>query len=158
MRYMAVDLGDKRTGIAVGDHITGIVTPIEVLQVAVSDDGGERLLAAIEAASVEHLGARPVGKGGPRGEIIVGLPLNMDGTEGAGAKKAREFGARIAARTGRDVRFMDERLSSAAAEWQLNGSGLTRGQKKDKRDALAAAAILREFLEARRGEGEKKGE
>jgi putative Holliday junction resolvase len=154
---MAVDLGDKRTGIAVGDHITGIVTPIEVLQIPASDDGGERLLAAIETASIAHLGARPSGKSGPRGEIIVGLPLNMDGTEGAGAKKAREFGTRIAARTGRDVRFMDERLSSAQAEWELNGSGLTRGQKKDRRDALAAAAILREFLDAKRGEAGQDG-
>jgi putative Holliday junction resolvase len=148
MRYMAVDLGAKRTGIAVGEAVTGIVSPVAVLQVPMAEGDGEKLLGAIAAASVEHLGE--VGRG--RGEIVVGLPLNMDGTEGGGAKQAREFGARIAERTKRVVHFVDERLSSAQAEWELAGSGLTHGQKKERRDALAAAAVLREFL-ASRGAG-----
>ena len=152
---MAVDLGAKRTGIAVGDAFTCIATPIDVLHVPLADAGGERLLDAIVLASFKHLGVPGEG----RGEIIVGLPLNMDGTEGGGAKRAREFAARIGERARRVVHLVDERLSSAQAEWDLAGSGLTHGQKKDKRDALAAAAVLREFLETmKRGGGKADGE
>jgi putative holliday junction resolvase len=140
MRYLAVDLGLKRTGIAVGDSVTGIVTPVEVLNIAAAE--GDGLLNAVAESCVEHLGELRA-----KGEVVVGLPLNMDGTEGPGARQAREFGTRLSERTGRVVRYMDERLSSAQAEWELAGSGLTRGQKKERRDARAAAAILREFLE-----------
>lgn len=134
MRYLAVDLGQKRTGIAVGDSITGIVSPIEVLHVA----AGPELLNAVAGVCVEHLG--------PKGQIVLGMPLNMDGTEGPAAKSVRDFGQKLSERTGRAVNYMDERLTSVQAEWELSGSGLTRGQKRDKRDALAAAAILKDFL------------
>jgi putative holliday junction resolvase len=157
MRFLAVDLGQKRTGIAVGDAVTGIVTPVEVLQVAAGE--GDALVNAVARLCVEHLG-EAIGEGGrgARGEIVVGLPLNMDGTEGHGARQAREFGTRLGERTGRIVRYMDERLSSAQAEWELSGSGLTRGQKKERRDALAAAAILREFLGQMKGSAGPEGE
>jgi len=138
MRYLAVDLGRKRTGIAVGDSITGVVTPIEVLQV--EDDGGNALIAAIVAVCVEHLGESG------RGEVVIGLPLNMDGSDGPEAIRARAYGRVLSERTGRVVHYMDERLTSVQAEWELSGSGLTHGQKKARRDALAAAAILRDFL------------
>ncbi len=136
MRYLAVDLGQKRTGIAVGDSVTMIVTPLEVVQVAAAD--GETLVNAVAGICVEQLG--------PKGEIVLGLPLNMDGTEGPAAKASRDFGAKLGERTGLVVRYMDERLTSVQAEWEMARTGLTRGQKKEKRDALAAAAILRDFL------------
>jgi putative Holliday junction resolvase len=56
------------------------------------------------------------------------------------------FGERIAALAGLEVRYQDERLTSAQADWQMSQSGLTHKQKKGRRDALAAAAILEEFL------------
>lgn len=140
MRYMALDLGDKRTGIAVGDSITGLVTPIEVLQVPVGERAGEALLEAIGRAVETH-----VGRGG---QLVVGLPMNMDGTEGARAKAVRGLGERISARTGCVVHFQDERLTSASADWSLARSGLTHKQKKERRDAVAAAAILTDFLAA----------
>jgi len=139
VRYLAVDLGDKRTGLAVGDDVTGLVSPAGVIETPVSQTDG--LVEAVAAACDEY-GA---------GALVVGLPINMDGTEGPRAKLARELGARLGERAGVPVRFQDERLTSAEADWSMARSGLTRGQKKSRRDALAAAAILRDFLE--RGPG-----
>ncbi len=136
-RYLAIDLGDKRTGLAIGDDETGAVFPLEVIEAPMAEGPpGERLLAAIARAAADHRAAA----------LVVGLPLNMDGTEGPRAKLVRAFAARAAQRTGAATHFQDERLTSAAAEWEMSGSGLTRGQKKSRRDALAAAAILRDFL------------
>ncbi|MCB9838323.1 MAG: Holliday junction resolvase RuvX [Phycisphaeraceae bacterium] len=140
MRYLAIDLGDKRTGLAVGDDLTGIVTPREVLSIP-RLPAPDRLLDAI-AARIDEFGPD---------ELVLGLPLNMDGSEGPQAKAVREFGAALAERSGLEVRYQDERLTSAEAEWTLAGSGRTHGQKKALRDALAAAAILRDYLDATTG-------
>lgn len=131
MRYLAIDLGDKRTGVAVGDDGTRLVSPLEVIAVPRSRIM-ESLLEVID-------------KQGP-GALVIGLPLNMDGTEGPQAQLARELGHQLAAATKLPVHFQDERLSSYAAEEHLKGSGRTHKQKKQLRDALAAAEILRDFL------------
>jgi putative holliday junction resolvase len=147
MRYISIDLGDKRTGIAAGDAVTRLVSPVGVLQTPLAHGGGESLLEAIAAASEEQLGppARPGFRGTP-GEIVVGLPVNMDGTEGPRAKVVRAFAQRIATRTGRVVHLQDERLTSSAADWAMARTGMTYKEKKERRDALAAAAILNDFL------------
>lgn len=142
MRYLAIDLGDKRTGLAAGDAQTGSAMPLAVLEVPIDRRGGEELLETLAKAIDEQIGTG--------GELVVGLPVNMDGTEGPRAKGVRAFAGRIAERTGLAVHFQDERLSSASADWTMARSGLTRGQKKERRDALAAAEILRGFLAARR--------
>ncbi len=148
MRFLAVDLGDKRTGLALGDDETCLVTPVGVVEVAISVRGGAGLLEALEEHVREQLGEPKT-----PGELVFGLPLNMDGTEGPRARLGREFGVRLSAACGRAVHFQDERLTSVDAEWSLARSGLTRGQKKQKLDALAAAAILRDFLQARKNPG-----
>jgi len=131
MRYLAIDLGGKRTGLAVGDDLTLIATPIEVLEMP----PGPRLVEAIRAAIREH---------GPD-ELVLGLPLNMDGTSGPAAEGARAFAADLAAATGLEVHLHDERLSSEAAEADLAGR-FTRKGKKRRLDAVAAARILESFL------------
>jgi len=103
---------------------------------------GEALVDAIGAAVLEQLG--PADRS--PGELVIGLPINMDGTEGPGAKQAREFAARIERATGRTVHLFDERLTSADADWTMARSGLTHKQKKRRRDALAAAAMLQSFF------------
>jgi putative Holliday junction resolvase len=135
VRYLAVDLGAKRTGLAAGDDVVRLVQPVEVVQVS----RGPALLDAL---------ARAVDRHGPD-ELVVGLPLNMDGTEGAGAREAREFGALLAARVGIPVRFQDERLSSFEADERMARSGRTHREKRELRDALAACAILEAWLAAR---------
>ena len=132
MRYLAVDLGAKRTGLAAGDDVLRIVQPVEVLQVP----RGPALMDALAKAVDRH---------GPDA-LVVGLPINMDGTEGAAAKDVREFGAALGARLGITVHFHDERLSSFEADLRMAQSGRTHREKKELRDALAACAILEAYL------------
>ena len=142
MRYLCLDLGDKRTGVAVGDDETRSAFPVEVIEAPMAEGAaGERLLGLIAESARRH-GA---------GALVVGLPMNMDGTEGPRATLVRAYAARAAERAGMPTHFQDERLTSAAADWEMAGGGLTRGEKKRRRDALAAAAILRDFLAAQRG-------
>jgi putative Holliday junction resolvase len=133
MRYVAIDLGLKRTGLAVGDDVLRIASPLRVVEAA-----GRPLLDAIARTIDEH---------GPDA-LVIGLPLNMDGSEGPPAAAARAFGGQLQQHTRLPVHYVDERLTSAAADDQLARTGLTHAQKKARRDALAAAAILQTFLNA----------
>lgn len=135
MRYLAIDLGDRRTGVAVGDDQTGIVTPLDVIETGSDSERFTRLRGLIEWE-------------GP-GALVVGWPLNMDGSVGPSAQKCKAFADRLSEATRLPVHLHDERLSSAAADEQMARSGLTHKQKKARRDALAAANILRGFLEVK---------
>ena len=145
MRYLAIDLGDKRTGFAAGDDVIGLVQPLSVVE---AHTRALQLRAALRA----------IDEYGPD-RIVLGLPFNMDGTEGPRAKLVREFAAELekAFRADRgpharfSLDFHDERLSSFDAEERLKRTGRTHGEKKALRDALAACAILEDFLRARGG-------
>lgn len=140
MRYLAIDIGDKRTGLAIGDDQTRMVLPLHVLEVPTAERAGEAWLDALHRAIADQVSPHA------EAELVVGLPLNMDGTEGPRAAIVRALAARLAERTRRAIRFQDERLTSADADWAMARTGMTRGEKKKQRDALAAAAILRDFL------------
>lgn len=140
-RAIAIDLGDKRTGLALGDSVTGIASPAGMIEVSISERGGETLLGAIAGAIDDLVGTSPV-------DLVVGLPLNMDGTEGPRAKLVRAFAERIGVKTGRRIHLHDERQTSMAADERMARSGLTHKQKKARRDAIAAAAILQSYLDA----------
>lgn len=131
-RYLAVDVGGKRTGLALGDTLTRMAMPVEVLHVP----RGPALLDAIVKAVKSHA----------PDAIVMGLPLNMDGSEGPAVEQARAFAAEVRARTGLEVHLQDERLTSFEADQRMARSGRTRGEKKELRDALAAAALLEDFL------------
>lgn len=141
MRYLAIDLGDKRTGLALGDSQTRLASPVEMIGVPLSQRGGAALIDAIREAL-----DRLVGAGAPC-ELVIGVPL-IDGEETARSKLVRAFGKSVAEATGRIVHYQDESLTSSDADWSMARSGLTRQQKKARRDALAAAAILGDFLSA----------
>lgn len=145
MQFLAIDLGDKRTGLAVGDSLTGIVSPLRVLHTPIADRGGDALLDALAAAVAEQFSPYA------QAEIVIGLPMNMDGTEGPRAQQVRAFAERLRSRLQppRTVHFQDERLTSADADWQMARTGKTHKEKKELRDALAAATVLRDFLSAR---------
>lgn len=137
-RLLAVDYGRRRTGVAGADPLGITAQPLEAVE-----GGQETVLARIVALCAE----REVDR------VLLGLPLNMDGSEGSMAAEVRAFGERLRERTGRPVEFVDERLTSYEAEQQLRG--LRR--KKDRRDkgridAMAAARILADYLESRRRE------
>ncbi|MBT4584092.1 MAG: Holliday junction resolvase RuvX [Phycisphaerae bacterium] len=138
MRFLAVDLGDKRTGLAIADEDPQLVHPLVVLEIPL----GPMLVDAIDKAINEH-GADA---------IVLGLPLDMDGSIGPRAKLTQEFGEQIASQISIKIYYQDERLTSVAAEEHLSQSGKTHKQKKRVRDALAAAEILNDFLGTRNHE------
>ncbi len=133
-RYIAIDYGTKRIGLAVGDDDTRVATPADVVP-------GRNDPVADVAAVLKLVGEYAVDA------LVVGLPLNMDDTEGDQAKLTRRFGTLLAERSGLPVHYQDERLSSFAADDALQGSELTSQQRKRQRDKLAAAAILQAFLD-----------
>lgn len=137
-RVLGVDLGDARTGLALGDTETRSCAPIEVLEIPRGRNSGRDLLRAIAVVARENLDEG--------GTIVVGLALNMDGSEGPRAKICRDFADALAKVCRHQVTLHDERLTSADAEDRLSQSGLTHAQKKARRDAIAAAAMLRDYL------------
>lgn len=138
-RYLAIDPGEKRTGLAVGDDLLKIASPVDVIHAT----GPEPLLRALAEAIDTH---NP-------DELVIGIPLNMDGSPGPAAEKARALAQLLRQHTGLAVHEVDERLSSFAADQWMNQSGLTHKQKKARRDALAAAAILNDFLQGPQAQG-----
>jgi len=129
-RLLAIDLGDRRTGVAVGDEDSGTAMPLEVLQIPRGADLQRELLALIEAHQPDA--------------VIVGLPLNMDDTEGPRAKDARAFAAELARDCGRTVHVHDERLTSFEAQDRMRGT--SRREKKMRSDAVAACVLLESFF------------
>lgn len=155
MRLIALDIGDKRTGLATGDTVSRIASPLRTIEAPLTHtstkakggspsftfDAGPLLDALVKAIEEEEASA-----------AVVGHPLNMDGSAGPRAQLIEAFAdllRRELARRGLvvDVHLMDERLTSAEADWQMARTGMTHKQKKKKRDALAAAAILRAYLD-----------
>lgn len=132
MRYLAIDYGGKRTGLAICDAGEMICSPYEVFPTA----GGliDRIVAVVKQEEIEG--------------VVIGLPFNMDGTEGDMARRVREFGEELSKHISVGIQFHDERLSSFDAEQRLAGS-FTRKKKKKRLDAVAAAAILEAFLEVK---------
>jgi putative Holliday junction resolvase len=135
MRYLAIDYGAKRTGLAVCDAAETIASPYGVLH------GQKDLAKQIgQVVASENIDA-----------IVLGLPLNMDDSEGPQAQKARVFARQLEAQIHVPVYLQDERLSSFGAEQKLAEIGLTKGKKRERLDALAAAEILQAFLEQKTG-------
>jgi len=134
MRYMAIDYGRKRTGLAVCDRDETLASPLTVLE------GQKNLLQRIlEVVREENIDA-----------IVVGLPVNMDGSKGPQARLVEEFAGRLCSLVDIPVQFHDERLTTFAAREKLAPVGMG-GRKKGKFvDAVAAAEILESFLEQKR--------
>ena len=140
MRTLGVDLGSRRVGIALSDEGGRFATPHDVLEVTSSEQATDAVLQVVQKEGVER--------------IVVGLPLNMDDSIGPQARKTIEWGRLLASRSGKPVIFVDERLSSFDAEQQLaqrkrGGERITRQDKKQRLDAIAAASFLQAFLDGK---------
>jgi len=135
MRYLAIDYGAKRTGLALADDAHAIASPLEVV-----DSPSLLTSRIIEVIKSQQIDA-----------LVIGLPLNMDDTEGPQSKKVRQFADEIKKQIDIPIHFHDERLSSFDAEQKLAALGLTRKKKKKHLDAVAAAAILQSFLDEKQG-------
>lgn len=130
-RWLCIDHGTVRIGVAAGSSGTGIASPVDMVPAM------PHKLALKRIEEIAH----EFGADG----IVVGWPLNMDDSEGPQGKLARAMANELAAATGLDVRLWDERLSSFSADQALAGQ-FTRKKKKARQDAVAAAAILQDFF------------
>jgi putative Holliday junction resolvase len=137
-RHLGIDYGDKRIGLAIGDPESEIVSPLKPL----SAEGESRADAELICRVADDYDVA---------EFVVGLPLNMDGTEGEQAKLTRRFARVLEDYSGRPVHLFDERLTSFAADELLGNRDLTDKQRRERRDALAAQCILTGYLKTRQG-------
>jgi putative Holliday junction resolvase len=128
-----LDLGTKTIGVAVSDRGLSLATPRPVIRRTKFTADADALLALLAR---ENAGA-----------IILGLPLNMDGTEGPRAQATRAFARNLGNRTDLPMAFWDERLSTVAAERSLIEQDVSRAKRADRIDSAAAAFILQGALD-----------
>lgn len=135
MRAIGLDFGTKTIGVAVSDELGVTAQGITTLH--------RQSLKKDLAALIDY--ARDYGAD----RFILGLPLNMDGTEGARALATRKFGATLAEASNLDVIYQDERLTTVAAQRTLLEADLSRQKRKAVVDQVAATLILQSWLDAR---------
>lgn len=144
MKYLGLDIGDKRIGIACGDTEVRIATPIGVLVRGTLAQDTRALARLVRAYDVAHL--------------VIGLPHNMDGSQGAQAEAVKAYAHALAGAVGLPLTFWDERLSTAEATQRVHASG-ARGKKSRRHlDAIAAAVILQDFLDSQVSAVVKEGD
>ena len=130
-RWLGIDHGTKRIGIAAGNSHDRISSPLSVIPAEPLKNVISQILNFADKYGAEG--------------IVIGWPVNMDGSEGPQARLARDMAGKLAGATKLDVRLWDERLSSFEADQALAGK-LTRKKKKARQDAVAAAAMLHDFF------------
>lgn len=136
MKIMSVDFGDARTGLAMCDKTEFLASPIGV----VHEKRFEHAVEKVAAAAIEN----------KTEAVIVGLPLNMNGSEGPRAELCRTFAAELSEKISVPVRMWDERQTTVSAAGYLNQTD-TRGKKrKEVIDAVAAVIILDSYLQWRK--------
>lgn len=133
---MGLDLGTKTIGVAVSDRIGAVATPLETVKRKKFTLDAERLLAIIADRSA--------------GGILLGLPRNMDGTEGPRCQSTRAFARNLSGLTDLPIGYWDERLSTVAAEKALLEADTTRKRRAEVIDHVAASYILQGALDRMR--------
>ena len=139
-RVIALDVGDVRIGVAVTDPTGTIAQPLEVYR---------RVGYGTDCRYVQELCRRF-----DTTVVLLGLPLNMDGTRGGQAEKAQAFG-KVLSDAGLDVRYQDERMTTVTAERVLISGSVRRENRKQYVDKLAAAVILEQWLASQSGAAER---
>jgi putative Holliday junction resolvase len=134
-RILGLDPGERRIGIAVSDATGTIASPVEYIDVRTKHHEQRIKDLCIEWEIAE---------------VVVGLPISLDGTEGPAAVKSRDFGSRVEGLTGLPVSYHDERFTTVTAEQALLEGGVKRRSRTSRRDQVAAAIMLQGFLDTRR--------
>jgi putative Holliday junction resolvase len=132
-RILGLDVGDRRIGIAISDPLGITAGGLETIQ---------RVNIEEDVNKIAQLAARH-----DVVQIVVGLPLNMDGSSGSQAEKVKAFGRKLARATGLALIYEDERLTTISAIRTLSIQGIKTGNRKDLIDRQAAAIILQKFLD-----------
>jgi len=130
-RSLGLDIGDKRIGVALGDPLGILASPLTIINRSHDQADIEAILSIVSQHQV--------------GQIIVGLPLSMNGIVGMQAEKVKVFTGELRAHTEVPLEFRDERLSTVSAKRLMREAGKTRKTRHD--DAVAAALILQSYLD-----------
>lgn len=136
MRILGLDYGEKYVGVAVTDPLGITAQPLETIQ-RKDENKLRRTYARIEELVTEY-GVE---------KIVVGLPKNMNDSEGESASKCRAFADDVSRRTGIEVILWDERLSSVSANRILEETGIRRENRKEVIDKIAAGIFLQNYLD-----------
>jgi putative holliday junction resolvase len=134
MRIMALDVGERRIGVAISDSSLLIAQPRPTME-RKNLDSDLLFLSQLAQQNEVH-------------EIVVGKPLHMNGRESRQSEKIARFGRKLSARSGLPVIFRDERLTSVAAEEHLEEMGLNWRKRREQVDKMAALIILQEYLDS----------
>lgn len=147
MRIMGLDFGSRTVGVAISDSLLLTAQGVEIIR-RKEENKLRQTLARIE----ELIVANEVE------EIVLGLPKNMNDTEGARVELTKEFKDKLERRTGLPVSFWDERLTTVAADKAMMEAGIRRENRKDYVDMIAATLILQGYLDRRNNEKKKESE
>jgi putative Holliday junction resolvase len=133
-RILALDYGTKRIGVALSDELGWTAQPLETFERRTLDRDVVHIAALVESHSVER--------------VVLGLPLQLDGREGPAVRAMREFTDKLEASLPVPVVLWDERMTTKAAEELLIAADVSRKKRKGIVDRIAAAILLRSYLEA----------
>jgi putative Holliday junction resolvase len=137
VRTLALDYGEARIGVAISDPTGLLAQPLETI---VTQPGDAKALARIaEIVKTQEVG-----------QIVIGLPLHMSGRAGPEVERANAFGERVRKRTGVPVEYLDERWTTREATRAMDDAGVSRKKQRGRVDPIAAALLLRTWLELRR--------
>lgn len=138
MRVLALDVGDRRIGVALSDPTGLLATPLTTVTRRNDDADFDEVLRLMAENEV--------------GEIVVGMPLTLSGRKGPQAARVTAFADALGRKTEVPVFFVDERYSTVQAERSLRESGVEPSRERARVDAAAAAVILQSYLDSQRGE------
>ena len=134
MRSLGLDIGEKRTGVAISDPQGRFALPLTVISHSRQDAALNDIVKLTRQYDIE--------------QIIVGLPYSLNGSLGQQAHKVKALAQRLSSLAGLNVELWDERLSTVAAARLQTEAGVRKAKKKQHRDAIAAAIVLQGFLDS----------
>ena len=134
MRHLCIDLGDVRIGLATSDSMGICATGLETYRRVDPDKDLEYIADIVKRENI--------------GRVVIGLPVNMDGTSGERVDKARAFGDALKPLVSAEIVYQDERLSTVAGERMLIEAGMRRDKRKKVIDKIAATIILQTYLDS----------
>ena len=136
MKILGIDYGDVRVGLAVSDITESLASGIGNVKITGMNNAVELVCEKIKEHGCE--------------KIVLGLPVNMNGTHGEKAEKVRTFGGKLKEASGLDVEYVDERLTTVMAHGFMNETGTHGKKRKESVDTLSAQIILQNYLDGKR--------